>query len=187
MNTLLIVELLSVVLNLIFLFLYIQEKKVSWIFGIVGSLTGAYVVHSSNLYSETLLYFFYAGMGVFAYIVWSVKEEKEFKIKRIKPWVTLSIVVAGIAAAIALGYHMSKTNAEKVYYDSLSTVFGVITTFLEIYKYHIAWSFWIVINLYTIVLYATSGLYFYAGQSVLFTIMSVYGLREWRGKLALQK
>ncbi|MFT4827030.1 MAG: hypothetical protein ACI96L_000314, partial [Paracoccaceae bacterium] len=44
MDTLLILEITSVLLNITFLFLLIKEKKVCWIYGILGSLIGTYVV-----------------------------------------------------------------------------------------------------------------------------------------------
>ena len=142
MNYLLIIELVSVLFNLLFLYLYILEKKSCWIYGILGSL--------------------------------------------MKPKSVLGVVVTGILLALGLGFAMSNTNADKPYVDALSTIFGVIATFLEIYKYHIAWSFWIAINIYSIGLYLSSDLFFYAAQSILYTIMSIYGLVAWQKKLNAQ-
>jgi len=85
--------------------------------------------------------------------------------------------------SLGLGYRMSSTDAEKPFWDAISTVFGVIATFLEIYKYYVAWSFWVVINVYSTFLYFSTELYFYAGQGVLYTIMSVYGLLAWKKKI----
>ncbi len=103
-----------------------------------------------------------------------------------KPKSVLGVVVAGILLALGLGFAMSNTNADKPYVDALSTIFGVIATFLEIYKYHIAWSFWIAINIYSIGLYLSSDLFFYAAQSILYTLMSIYGLVAWQKKLNAQ-
>ena len=187
MDTLRIIEVISVFFNLLFLYLYIKEKKVSWIYGIIGSLLGAFVVYSSNLYSETILYLFYAGMGVFGFIVWSTKDPDTFIIKKQKTFHSLLIIAGGILIAFGLGYGMSKTDAAKPYMDAMSTVFGFIATFLEVYKYFIAWSFWIVLNIYTVYLYSITELYFYAGQYSIYTFMSIYGLITWQKKLALQK
>lgn len=186
MNWWLIIELVSVLFNLVFLYLFIQEKKVSWIYGIIGSLTGAFVVYNSGLVSETVLYLFYAFMGVVAYTVWTVKSDQPFVIKKMKPWTVVFTVVSGFLVAFGLGYLTNKINAEKPFMDALSTSFGIIATFLEIYKYYIAWTFWILINLYSVVLYFTTGLFFYAGQMVLYSIMSVYGLLQWNKKMNAQ-
>lgn len=177
------IEILSVVMNLIFLYLYIQENKFGWLCGIVGSLLGAYIVYCVNLYSEMGLYLFYAVMGAFAFVVWQVKDGENFVIKRMKPQMIILTIITGIVLSLGLGYRMSSTDAEKPFWDAISTVFGVIATFLEIYKYYVAWSFWVVINVYSTFLYFSTELYFYAGQGVLYTIMSVYGLLAWEKKI----
>ena len=185
MNILLVVEIVSVLLNIIFLFLLIQEKKVCWLYGILGSLTGALVVYSQNLYSESLLYIFYTLVGIYAWSVWHKKDDESFTIKRMKSAHIAIVLISGIALSIGLGYSMSKTDASKPYLDALSTIFGIIATFLEIYKYYLAWFFWIALNVYSLWLYGTSGLYFYAGQMVIYSGMSLYGLIDWRKRLKL--
>ena len=80
---------------------------------------------------------------------------------------------------------MSKTEASKPYYDALSTVFGVLATFLELYKYFVAWSFWVFINGYTIWLYGIKELNFMAFKMIIYTFLSIYGLIAWRKKLAI--
>jgi nicotinamide mononucleotide transporter len=78
---------------------------------------------------------------------------------------------------------MSKTDASKPYYDALSSVFGVIATFLELYKFLISWSFWIVINAYTVWLYGIKELNFLTFQMIVYTLLSIYGYRKWRTKI----
>jgi nicotinamide mononucleotide transporter len=183
MNTLLILEITSVLLNITFLFLLIKEKKVCWIYGILGSLIGTYVVYSQNLYSESLLYVFYTLVGVYAWFVWHKQDGEVFIVKRIQRKHFFFILISGIVLSIGLGYSMSKTDASKPYLDALSTIFGVFATFLEIHKYYLAWFFWIILNLYSLWLYGSSGLYFYAGQMIIYSGMSAFGLMNWRKKL----
>jgi len=185
MNKLLILELISVVLNITFLFLLIKEKKACWIYGILGSLSGAFVVYAQHLYSESILYAFYAVVGVYAWFIWNNKESNSFEIQRIKTSALVLVLLAGISLSLCLGYSMSKTDATKPYLDALSTIFGVFATFLEIYKYYVAWFFWVIINLYSLWLYATSGLHFYAVQMLIYSVLSFYGLWQWNKRLKM--
>ena len=148
-----IIELVGVVFNILFLVFLTKEKKVCWIFGIIGSLLGAFVLFKNNYYSETLLYLFYASIGIYGYSYWSNKRSDDFIVKRMQWSKIINIILAGLLISFGLGYLMAKTDASKPYYDALSSVFGVIATFLELYKYLVSWSFWIVINTYTIWLY----------------------------------
>jgi nicotinamide mononucleotide transporter len=183
MNTLLVLELISVLFDIVFLFLLIKEKKQCWIYGIIGSLLGAFVIYHNNYYSETLLYLFYAAIGVYGYIYWDSKKGKLFGIKRTSGLQVVYLLLTGILASLGLGYLMSKTNADKPYYDALSTAFGVMATFLELYKYFVAWGFWICINAYTIWLYGIKELNFMALKMIIYTALSIYGFMTWRHRL----
>ncbi|PCJ63123.1 MAG: hypothetical protein COA58_16570 [Bacteroidetes bacterium] len=186
MEVLLILEIISVLFNIIFLVLLTKEIKQCWIYGIVGSLLGSFIVYHQGLFSESILYLFYAFIGVYALIVWHTKSNQIFKIKRLHPFQSIILVASGVLVAVGLGYMMSKTEANKPYLDALSTVFGIIATFLEIYKFYIAWVFWIFINCYSTWLYTISDLYPYALQMFVYTLMSIYGLIQWRKKFILQ-
>jgi len=50
-------EIIGVVLNLAFLFFLLKEKKICWLFGIVGSLVSIYLCYNTKLYSLYLLYY----------------------------------------------------------------------------------------------------------------------------------
>ncbi|MGB0849633.1 MAG: nicotinamide riboside transporter PnuC [Bacteroidia bacterium] len=184
MDKLQTLEIISVLCNIAFLVLLTQEKKQCWMFGIIGSLLGAYVIYQSGYYSESILYVFYAIVGVYGYVYWDSKKDKEFRIKRSKVIDVIMIILAGGVGTLGLGYLMSKTDASKPYYDALSSVFGVIATFLELYKYFIAWGFWIVINAYTIWLYGIKELNFLAIQMLIYTVLSIYGFAIWYKKLS---
>ena len=183
MDYLKIIELVSVVFNILFLVFLTKEKKICWIFGIIGSLFGAFVLFENSYYSETLLYLFYASIGVYGYLYWSNKNSNDFVIKRMQWRKIISIILAGLFISFGLGYLMTKTDAYKPYYDALSSVFGVIATFLELYKFLISWGFWIAINTYTIWLYEIKELDFLAFQMIVYTLLSIHGYRKWSAKI----
>ncbi|MBT8326210.1 MAG: nicotinamide riboside transporter PnuC [Bacteroidia bacterium] len=183
MNKLLVLEIISFSFNILFILFYIKEIKWCWAFGILGSLSGALLFYNNLLYSETLLYIFYAFMGLYGLYIWNRIESQELQIKRIKRSSVFAIVLFGVAASLGLGFLMGKLDADKTYYDALSTVFGIIATFLEIYKYLVAWLFWILINMYSIWLYKITELDFLAIQMLIYTGLSVYGYFQWKNKL----
>jgi nicotinamide mononucleotide transporter len=187
MNLLLILEIVSVIFNVIFLILLTKEIKQCWIYGIIGSLVGAYVIYKNGYYSESILYVFYAVVGIYGYKYWDSQSQEDFKIKRSGFLQVILLILGGAASAFGLGYLMSKTDASKPYLDALSTAFSIMATFLELYKYFVAWGFWIVINAYTIWLYELKELNFLALQMIIYTGLSIYGLITWHKKISLQK
>ena len=187
MDALITIELLSVLCNMAFLILFIRELRWSWLFGIAGSILGAYVVYRSGYYSEAILYVFYAIMGGVGFVHWSRRSKEDFHIQRMPVIRALTLLFGGLGATLALGYAMDQLNADKVYYDAFSTVFGIIATILEIYKYYIAWFCWIALNGYSIWLYQLKELNLLSFQMVAYTALSVYGLVAWSKKLARDK
>ena len=70
LSTALIVEILATAANLVFIVLLIREKILCWPFGIVGSLLSIYLFVDARLYSEAVLYLFYALMGGWGWLRW---------------------------------------------------------------------------------------------------------------------
>jgi nicotinamide mononucleotide transporter len=179
----LIIEYFSVGANLLFLLLLIRENIWCWLFGIIGSLTGALLMWASNLNSETLLYLFYAGVGVYGWIKWSRGRTLEGKmpITELALSKHIAILIVGGLMAFGLGVLMDKhTEADFPYFDSVTTVFAVFATFMETRKIFSGWYYWIVLNFASIFLYALKDLDLYTGLAVVNTVMSFVGLYQWR-------
>lgn len=175
---LLAIEIFSVLMNLAFILLLSIQKRSCWLFGIAGSLSGSLLFHEQNYLSESMLYLFYAVIGLYGYLVWNRTGNQ--KIKRQKPSASLWGIGLSLLAAVMLAHLTKKFNADKPFYDALSTSFGVLATFLEIYRYLSAWLYWIGINAFSIWLYASKGIWIYAALMLLYTALSVRGYRIWK-------
>ena len=183
-----ILELLSVGLNLIYLFLLIKENIWCWIFGIVGSLLGILVFLNVKLYSESILYGIYVLIGIYGWYTWANDgNEKEFIISR---WSIKNIVIAilvGIGLSSLLGYFFYKnTDANNPFVDSHTTVFSLIASYMQAHKVLANWIFWIIINGVSVGLYWMRGLDFYGWLMVIYFISSFVGLYEWNRRYHTQ-
>ena len=176
-----ILELISVLLNVLFLVFFTLEKKISWVLGGIGSILGSFVFFHSKLYSESILYLFYAAIAVYGYVQWS-KPKRPIIIKRVSLKSTLSFLSLSVMVSVLLGLIMSKTDADKTYFDAATTGFSLVATFMEIYKYALAWYFWIGINLFSIWLYQMKELNLFTIQMVIFTLLSINGAYQWHKK-----
>jgi nicotinamide mononucleotide transporter len=131
------------------------------------------------LYSEAGLYFFYVLIAIYGWWAWSrpdVQPIHELKLVR-----HLLIVFSGLLLATGLSFLTSEfTDAARPFADSLSTVFGIIATFLTIRKVLSNWIYWILIDLFSVWLYLTRDSEIYAMQMLLFAILAIFGLIQWR-------
>lgn len=195
-------EIGAVVFNILFLIYLVREKRVCWIYGIIASLLSVVLFTSMEnpLYSESLLYIFYALFGVYGWLNWSKKKigdrgkdigfgDEGFADHGeipIKEWGVRDHVMAflvGVTGMGFLGYFFStRTDADVPYADAFSTSFSFVATFMEAHKVLSGWLYWIVLNGFTIWLYAYKEAYVYSGLMVVFTVISVLGYVGWRKK-----
>ncbi len=174
------IEALSVVLSLVFLYLLIQRNIWCWIFGILSSALSVYLFYQSKLYSESVLYLCYTVLGAYGWYVWD-KAETNDRIIPIQSRQVLFALLIGSPLAIAVGILTRKfTDAAMPILDAITSVFGLIATYLEAHKYLLAWIFWIILNCITIGLYYSRDLKLYAGLMIIYFIVSIYGYVSWR-------
>jgi nicotinamide mononucleotide transporter len=182
MTSALIVEILATGFNLIYIVLLIREKIFCWPFGIIGSLLSVYLFFDAKLYSETILYLFYVGMGFWGWVRWSrraIADGNPVVSKKIMFNVVFIIGLSFLAVAVGYGFQ-AYTDAERPYLDAVTTVFSFFATYLEVTKALEAWLYWVVINAVSIWLYADRALDIYAALIGLYSVLSVWGFINWR-------
>ena len=182
------IEVVSAICNLIYIILLMKEKIACWAFGIVGSLLGVFVMINAKLYSESILYAFYALIGIYGWYVWSTQgNEKHFLITR---WSIKNIgfaIAIGAVLSFLLGYFFYKnTDAEMPFLDASTTTFAFIASYMQAHKILSNWIFWIIINGVSVGLYFNRSLDFYGVVGIVFLIAAILGFREWNKRYQLQ-
>lgn len=180
--TLLLIEILGAGASLIYLVLLVKEKVLCWPFGIVGSLLAVYLFFHSKLYSEAVLYFFYAAMGVWGWLRWQQRSAAGSNpvIMQTLAYHARAIALTS-AAALGLGTVMiSTTDAQRPMFDAFTTAFSFFATYLEIAKVLEAWGYWFLLNLASVWLYHDRALDIYAAQIAIYSVLSVWGFISWR-------
>ncbi|MEZ5571574.1 MAG: nicotinamide riboside transporter PnuC [Halioglobus sp.] len=178
----LLLELLATSAGLVYVVLLIKEKIACWAFGIAGSLLSIVLFLDVRLYSEALLYLFYALMGVWGWVQWHIRiEEDRNPVIRWRLGLHLRTIVIACAIAVGLGYLMQHySNAERPVFDAFTTVFSFLGTYLEITKVLEAWLYWLLINLASVWLYHDRALDIYAVLIGFYSVLSVWGFIQWR-------
>lgn len=175
-----ILEIIASLFGLVFLFLIIKQKISCWIFGIIASAINVFLLIHVKLYSEAILYSFYIFTGIYGWIKWS-SPKNDLKISVADLSFHLLWIFIGIILAVLVGFYFSNyTDARLSYLDSFSSVFAIIATILEARKILHAWIYWIILNTYTIFLYANVDLPFRSGEMLIYAIFSFVGFYSWR-------
>jgi nicotinamide mononucleotide transporter len=167
-----ILELLAVVFNLLFTFLYQYQNWWCFVFGIIGPALLAIVLYRKSLLAETFLQFIYIGLAVYGWLhisgTWEAVNmtSKEHTV----------LIVSGFLITFLSGYLLKKySSAHLPYIDSFTTVFAIIATALMMIPVHEAWLYFIAINSVSIFMYAQRRLYLGAIMFAVYLLLSIKG------------
>lgn len=176
-----VIEWTAVVFNVAYVVLAWYRKKVCWLFGAIGSaLSVYYFQHESiRLYSEAGLYVFYIVVAIYGWWAWSRPDDQAMSELSMGRHALLILAACGAAYGLFL-FTSEFTDAARPLADSLSTVFGVLATFLTIKKILSNWIYWIVIDLFSVWLYLSRDSEVYAVQMAIFAVLAIIGYIQWR-------
>lgn len=176
------IEWIATLLGLVYVVLLIRENIWCWPAGILSSGLSVWLFVEVKLYAEAFLYCFYVLIGFYGWWVWRKRQDSP-RLK-IRTWPAYGHAVAiGLVALLSmgLGYGLDQwTDAERPFVDAQSTGFSFFASYLEAQKILGGWIYWIVINVFSVWLYADRGLQVYTGLMVLNAILSVAGYLSWR-------
>ena len=180
-------EALGFVLALAMVWCSIRELHWSWPLAILSSLLYFFVFKDSLLYAEAGLQLVFAALALWGWWQWRRLGENNqpvYVIQRLPRhgwWLAgASLVVLWPALAWLL---MHFTDSDVAWWDALPTALSLIGQALLGRKYIENWLAWIVVNVFSVGLFAYKGLWLTTGLYVLFIGLSLIGWREWQKRL----
>lgn len=172
---------------IVYVWLAARQVAWCWVFGIVSCGLWAWADFARyNLWVDGILQLFYVGMGVWGLYAWKFGNASGEKLPVVQlplRW-HFGLLLAGAALTLALGFVFKKyTPTSLPYADSFITAFSILATFLTIRKVLESWLYWMVLDALAVFLFLSRDAVLVAGVMVVYTIVSVYGYRQWRREL----
>ncbi|MCC6725974.1 MAG: nicotinamide mononucleotide transporter [Saprospiraceae bacterium] len=174
---------------LAYVFLAAKEYAVCWVFGIVSSGLWAWAdFFRYNLWVDGLLQIFYVVMGFAGLYAWLFAPQKtgeKVAVHTLPLRQQAYLIALGLALTVMLGFLFKQyTPTSFPYADAFITAFSIIATFLTIKKVLESWLYWIVFDALAVALFWAKDAVLVALVMVVYTLMAVYGWRQWRAGVA---
>ncbi len=170
-----LIELTTVVLNLLFTILYLNGNPWCYLFGILGPMAFIILCYRNKLYAEPILQLCYI---VFAIYGWMNLSE-QWQIVHWSSSRHIPFLISGMVISLTSGFLLQKfTQAKLPYVDSVITVFGIVATWMMVNYVHENWLYFMFINALSIYVYLKRKIFFGAALFVLYLLMSVDGYFE---------
>ncbi len=159
-------------------------KRSLWQFpvGIVGTALFFIVVVQNRIYANAALQIFFVGVQVYGWWYWlKGANGNRPPIRTTNPWLVLgacggALVVAGALTPVLARYTESGTPLV----DACTFTFSVVAQILLDRKRLETWPVWTIVNVLSVWLYATQGLWIFTGLYVFFFFNAFWGWWEWR-------
>lgn len=195
------IEILGAVTGIIYVFFEIRQTIWLWPLGIITSAIYIWVFFTSKFYADMGLQGYYLFISVYGWYLWTrergvnvpVKVEAEKKAvtgKNELPVTRIILKTAIILSAVfillfaCLWYILEYfTDSPVPGWDSFLTALSVIATWMLARKIFEHWLLWIVVDIVSMFVYMSKGLYPTVVLFGVYSIMAFVGFFEWRKSL----
>lgn len=177
------VELLAFVLSLWMVGCNMRVHPLAWPLAIVSSALYALLFAHFKLYGETSLQLFFivvAGWGWWQWLRGRGEDGSALKVRRLGRAQRLWALAATLAAWPIVGALLDHiTDSDVPYFDALPTVASVTGQILLGRKLIDNWPVWVAVNVVSVALFYSKGLWLTVLLYALFTVLALAGWRAW--------
>ncbi len=160
-----------------------QRSLWNYAFGIAAVSLYTAVFWDARLYAAAGLQLLFLGLNIYGLINWrrARADVGDVRVSSL-PWTMLVIsfgTIAMLGTCIAL--LLTRTaDAEMPWWDSMNTATALAAQWWQARRKIETWLFWILVNIGSIGLYATQGLWFTTATYAVLLLVALHGWREWR-------
>ena len=175
-------EILATVFGLWSVWAYTRESLWAWPSGLLNVLLYIVLFWSGKLYGETALQVIFVVLQIYGWWQWARGGDGHAGVNitrtGIRLWGLLGVIA--ISAIVPIGVALSRwTDSTTPWWDAIPTVLSLIAQWMISKKKLENWLVWIVVDLFSIPLFAAKGFYLTAGLYVVFLVLCCIGLRQW--------
>ena len=200
------IEAFGTVFGLLCIWFASQEKTINYLFGLLNVTLFAVIFFQIQLYGLLLLQLFFFCANIYGWYAWTRPNEQGETLE--VRWLSQNKLVAMAAACAILialltmyiaPFFFALANiavdslnlfgadlAEPVlepdafpFWDATMTILSIVAQVLMTRKYVENWILWIVINIISVGIYATQGVYAMSVQYAILMFIAANGTREW--------
>ncbi len=181
-------ELVAIFFGLLSVWLAKKNNILVFPTGIINTAIYVFLLWKWNLLGDMIINFYYVIMSIYGWYHWSKKKNETNQNKIGKStkseWLySLYIFITTIVLVIAVYLFFDKFTHWTSYVDTFVTGIFFSGMWLMARRKIENWLFWIVGDIISIPMYFVKGYTFTSIQYLIFTIIAIYGYREWKKKL----
>ena len=166
--------------------LLVRQNIWNWPLGIANNLVFIVLFYRTGLYADVGLQGFYIVISLYGWWSWlhGGRDHGALAVSRVKPLAGLLLAGAVALLTTTLTWLLRRyTNSTVPVLDSLITALSLVAQFMMTRKWIENWPVWILANCLSVGLLIYKGLYVASALYVVYQVLCVMGLLEWRRAL----
>ncbi len=179
-------ELLGDVTGALCVFLLARQNLWTWPLGLANNALFFALFWEAKLYADATLQIAFFALGVLGWWRWvhPGRARPELPVRRTRPreWAGLAAATAGATAAVAW-LLTARTDSPVPLADAAVMTLSLAATYGQTQKLLESWWVWIAVDLLSVPLYVSRGLYPTAVLYAVFLCLCISGLLAWRSRL----
>ncbi len=176
-------EIVAVVLGLAMVLCNLRINPLGWPLAIASSALYALLFLHSKLYGEAALQGVFIVLGGWGWWQWlrgTAADGQRLQVRSLTPRERMLVLGLVLAAWPALGLLLSRvTDSDVPYLDALPTVGSLAGQYLLARKWVDNWPAWMAVNAFSLLLFATKGLWLTVALYAVFLVLAGVGWRAW--------
>jgi len=173
----------AVVLAILYLILAVKENSWCWPAAFVSTAIYIFLFFDVNLYMESFLNLYYLLMAIYGWYQWKKVTDNQPQ-KTISTWeiyTHIKLITVTFLLVFSSAYLLNRlTNQDFALFDSFTTWFAVLATYMVTQKVLENWLYWIVIDTVSIYLYLSKGLTLTAVLFMAYIVLAIVGWFSWK-------
>ncbi|WP_068621264.1 nicotinamide riboside transporter PnuC [Paenibacillus tuaregi] len=133
-----------------------KGSLMSYVFGMYNTVGYAYLAYTNGLFGEVMLnVFFFVPMNVIGFYMWkNNRQGGKLSMRQMKLKGLLLVTGVCVLSSLLLGLGLSFIRGQNSpYIDAITTVLSIVATFLMVRRFKEQWLVYIVLNMFTVVLW----------------------------------
>jgi nicotinamide mononucleotide transporter len=178
-----VLEIIATLLGIANIFLIARRSIWNYPFALGMVALYGVIFWGAKLYSDAGLQVFFFVVNLYGWWTWHQNRTAsgDIAVERLSMMARALWIGVSVFAIYAWGHIMTRfTDASFPYWDGAIAMLSVAAQILMTRRFIDNWHWWIVVNMISVPLYLTKGLYLTAGLYGLFLLLAVWGLFEWR-------
>ena len=164
----------------------VRQNIWNWPLGIANNLVFIVLFYRTGLYADVGLQGFYILISIYGWWSWlhGGRGHGALTVSRVKPVIGALLVLVVAGSTTLLAWLLRRyTNSTVPVLDSLITALSLVAQFMMTRKWIENWPVWIVANCLSVSLLIYKGLYVASALYLVYQVLCVMGLLEWRRAL----